>query len=539
MKNTFFRILCVTQLMVAGGLYGISCVQDGMNLWRLAENISCSTGAYCELRQSDFNPVGLTLISTPGRYKLCENVDGSGQTVLITVDNVILDLGEYTMTNFAGIGIDLSINNVIIRNGTIRDGIADGVVLIGPSHQNIIIEDLIIDTIIPGQAGEGSAIRAGGLVTGGNVDGFLVRNVTIYNGGTTNIFINGVLAPNNNVILENIQCVNTNPAFVTVPANPSGVVYLNGCDGPVLRNIALYDQWVELNGITFNNCADIVVDGVIVISGLEAGLADTVAYQVLNSSTGGIHRNIVIDGGLGVVFDTGLLLGNLTRAQIVENASVTAVGKTNALGFSLLGSEHILRSCNVTLATNDSNGQAFNIQAQDTLLESCVATKSDIGYFLLVSAPGGVSLVDCVATANDQGFQLSSAPGFSSLHGCSASFNATVGFSINANTAPTSFSYCEAVGNGTDGYQISSVPSTFSYCSAVTNGDIGFNIDSNGTPRVVLQECLASDNSSSGIDAGAGTNVFLIDTRSSSIVVPTYQLNGAADVFGAATIITF
>src|ERR1700722_19404667 len=135
-KDLFF----LTSLSFVSLLQGGGCIQDGMNLWKLSENIACSVGSYCELKQATF-PV---TISASGHYKLCEDISSvGGASLSITASNVILDFGGYSLTNI-NIVVSAGVSDIIIGNGTIAN--TTNPVTINSNTQNILVENLIIDT---------------------------------------------------------------------------------------------------------------------------------------------------------------------------------------------------------------------------------------------------------------------------------------------------------------------------------------------------------------------------------------------------------
>ncbi len=283
----FLMFVTTAPLLQSGG-----CVVDGMNIWQLSECIACSVGAYFEVTQANY----ATSFTVSGHYKLCENIDGASTgTVAIAASNVILDLGGYTISNMSALTVANGLSNVVIRNGMITDT-TNCCTLMG-SNQNIVFEDIVIDTIVPDVANAGTALSSTGGITG-----LLVHNVTIYDGSSTNIVISG--SSNSGVIFDNVQCINTNPAFFTIPSNPSAVIYLQTCNNLVMRNISLINQWQELNGILLDTCDDVEVDGVSITSSLSSTDTPT-AYQLMNGETG-VHKNIFIDGGANKVYEAGI-----------------------------------------------------------------------------------------------------------------------------------------------------------------------------------------------------------------------------------------
>lgn len=193
----FFMLATTAPLLQSGG-----CVVDGMNIWQLSECIACSVGAYFEVTQANFSPN--FVITTSGHYKFCENLTGS---IIINASDVILDLGNYTLNN-DDIAVFPDLSNVIIRNGTIANSAAPLTINGG---QNILVENIIIDTVVPAGSPPTIAIEIAG-----NGTGITLRDITIYNGAPINILFSNLsgTVSYTNVTLENISCINTNSAFV-------------------------------------------------------------------------------------------------------------------------------------------------------------------------------------------------------------------------------------------------------------------------------------------------------------------------------------
>lgn len=459
-------------LMIIGApLYGISCIHDGMNLWKLAENISCSTGAYCELRQSNLPPT----LTAPGHYKLCEDIviGGDGLDFEIQADNVIIDLGGYTMENI-NVGVLPGQKNIIIRNGTIRNSIqpiqvsgADG------NTQNILIEDIIIDTVRAGLVPANSVgIRALSVV------GLTIRNITIYNGSPLNLVLADNLGPAEGVVLENITCINTNPDFVVAPANPSAVVYIAGCNDLVMRNISLIDQWEELNGILFQECTNILVDGVSITTTLEFTETSTTAYATPDCVVGS-HKNIFIDGGENQVFAFGIDTTDSSE-QIFDACFIELIGDT---GFYVEDENTVLNSI-----VRNCGSSCFDIQT-DVYVENCSVSHATQGFLL----SGVESLVEnCTATSCSQ-YAFIMVAELNQIVGCTAFNNGNYGFFTEATDCL--FESCIARLNGLNGFSIYGNRCILNACSSYNNS-IGFDIAV--TNGCLISNSIANDNATYG-----------------------------------------
>ena len=92
MTDHFKHISLVVLLSITTLIRSGDCIQNGMNLWQLSQNIACSVGSYCEINLSNL-AAGIT---APGLYKLCGSIS-SGTQLVISASDVILDLGGYVL----------------------------------------------------------------------------------------------------------------------------------------------------------------------------------------------------------------------------------------------------------------------------------------------------------------------------------------------------------------------------------------------------------------------------------------------------------
>lgn len=439
--QNFREAFFIIPIMIAG-MVKAECVVDGMNLWQLAECIACSIGAQYEIKQANFTDT----IVVPGHYKVCENLSG-GTFLSIVADNVILDLGGYVLDGIE-IAVDDGFNNIVIRNGTLKNTFLSGISL-GAGSRNTVVENIIIDTM-NSDLGAGISCRGG-------ADGLLIRNVTIYNGAPKNILLRAAFDDNNNIILENITCIGTNPSLTTVPTNPSAVIYVQGCDNLVLNNITLTDQFQELNGVWLDTCSNVEVDGVHITSSLAAPMVGAPdAYQVTDSVVG-IHKNIVVNGGDNQVFNRGIGSTGTSSENIFDTCYVENV-----------------RAVGITLDTGDA--------ALNSVVNSCRLS----GF--VVAPSGYVDMCSASNTAAGEGFLVS---GTSSVIKNSSAFNnATFGFNITTGTN-SQFDACSADGNGT-GFFIEANGCSLNACSANNNRSDGFSM--NVTDGCFISNSIANDN---------------------------------------------
>ncbi len=457
-KSTVAKIIFILHLAVVGGMQG-ECVQDGMNLWRLAECIACSVGAQYEIKQTNY----LNTITASGHYKLCENiVDGGLGVLVIDASDVILDLGGYTIDGINGISIKSNRNNVVIKNGTITNSLV--AFFVTGNNQNILIEDIVIDTII-----NISSLGRAFTSEFGQLNGLLVRNVTVYNGSPINFFINdSFFGPNKNIFFDNVTCIDFNPSYTSAPS-PVGVIYLNNCDNVVLKDVMLTDQFTDINGIWLNTCTNIQVDGVTITSSLAAPPSARTAYLV-DTCVVGLHKNISINGGANSVFATGISNPGSTFTMfdtcLVEFVSGTGIilDDENSIfnsqvrfagvnGFEIHAG-NVVKNCKAI----DNVLRGYLVNQAGSLFEDCYATGSNIGFANLSVAPN-CEFVRCIANANNTGFDLNGQN--TELLLCIANNNTTNGARIS-NGGGSTVSNCvisESIfnENGTQGVLVQSI----------------------------------------------------------------------------------
>ncbi len=438
MLHHFKYIFLVMLLSVAAIVHSGACIQDGMNLWRLSENIACSVGSYCEITAANFS----TSITTSGHYKLCGDIVGSGSDVIeIAASNVILDLGEYSL-NGVSITIFGGVKNVIVRNETITNG-PRGITLFGngSAQADILIENILIDTI-----SNALTINAG-IVADGDITGLTVRNVAIYNGSPTNIYFSNIEGSYERVLLENISCINTNSAFVTIPSNPSAVIYIQSCDNLVMRNISLIDQWQELNGILLDTCTGVEVEGVTITSTLNSPTGFTTAYQTTNGGRG-VHKNLFIDGGTHNVYNNGIVNSGATSTTfdscLVQ--SIHGTGLTSGNGSMVLnsvalscGTAGFITGANVHMEdciANTNTNIGYNVQGTNSTYVGCMADRNLDGFFI---AGNGCSFDFCSANNNAIGFEIEVSNGCFITNSI-ANDNTVLGFLIQGVLAESTFS---------------------------------------------------------------------------------------------------
>lgn len=114
----------------------------------LCSTTPCSASAF---KITEIPPGGI-VIDTPGTYVFENNIkwspSGNGQAILITADNVTLDLKNHTLeselTQFNTVGIvATAVNNLTIKKGTIANMALGGISCSG--SKNITIKQIVVD----------------------------------------------------------------------------------------------------------------------------------------------------------------------------------------------------------------------------------------------------------------------------------------------------------------------------------------------------------------------------------------------------------
>jgi hypothetical protein len=313
-------------------------------------------------------------------------------------------------------------------------------------------------------------------------------------GSFTNIdIIHGVIMPAleavvvnpgcQEILIEDIQTIGA--ALTTFSIQSATAVTINSCtannsnDTPINSTDGAF-YVINSGQVSINSCSvSLCTIGVYVLD--PTGSIEITGCSVTNMVSAGyfLHKT-----GVGVA-DT-----------VVSNCYADGEGQP-ALGFVITGVlpnyavGPILESCFVYNVAASGSGGFFLAGIQGCIMRNCVSKANSAGAGLSCEDVSGLAVYNMVAQANS-----------------------TQGFSIFNGTNCT-FRQCSAIGNVT-----------------------GFFIDSSNL--IVLDECLASGNSGSGIFNSGSTNMTILDTRSSNgatSINPAYNLNVTADFLDGATLI--
>lgn len=299
-------------------------------------------------------------ITQPGSYYLTRNLLPVAQRgVVIQADNVTLDLNGFVIDG-AGVSDDGILvgfaafggqKNVVIKNGTIRNTVKEGIDAFGNS--NVRIENITVDTAIDGF----------GIIVG---DFAVVSNCVIRGTGA------GVLAGNNSVISD------------CVADGRTGEVGIAAGENSTVRNC------VSSNGKRgFRVGANSVIEACTAASNTGTGPEDGIGFLVgafsrVINCTARNNSGTAATGGSGFRVGEG---GTLTGC--------IASGNTPN-GFNL-GSNSVVIGCNAN--RNASHG--FVVTSTGTRIETCNATLNG-GSGILVDGATRFAIERSSITGNGQ-----------------------------------------------------------------------------------------------------------------------------------------
>lgn len=437
---------------------------DGINLWRMVaqlgecvdvygesildelEVLLCAIGKVTPVVQTDFAP-DLT-ITQPGYYKVCENITVPSRTLIISSNDVIVDLGHYFLDGVT-ILITNGFKNITIKNGLMRN--RNRFINIGSSTQNITVEQMVFEDNVAG------APFGIGAPAGGPINGVTIRDVSFFNAAPRCIMLTGLLGNIiSNIVIENVRCVSTNQAL-TATLGTDATIKLAFCDTDEINNVVVTDPFKDLDCIFLDTCEGVVMDTIEITSTLSSSLV-----------------------AIGV---------RLNECNDIEHDNVSVFGRAFAQGFQALGgvpgSSHLTyNACSAT----DTNTLGFGWNSvTDLKCSNCVAT-------------------EC---ANDTGMDLIT--GFNvAFDNCDTSNNAGRGIRILLTNNVTMTGHT-AINNGGEGILFSGCTgSTLQDCFVSQNGITGINIIASSA--FVLNNIFAASNTQQGILIDGGSNFVVRDS---------------------------
>ncbi len=416
-------------------------------------------------------------ISQPGSYYLTANVAGeAGKAgIEITADGVTVDLNGFIVAGAGTNGISAvgtSLNNIVIRNGTVQLSGIDGINL--PDCSNARVEHVTVVSNV------GFGIEVGSRAT-------VLNCIARANANT------GIIAGNESIISDCVSSLNTNAGGV----NPRGIqagaravisrcVVNNNEGNGLLAGIGsrLTDCTVASNGFAgISTAQSCIISGCISqsnASGFVLDFGTTISACTARDNTGtGFSIN-----AFNVVTDC-TALGNNVGFDVFTNARLTrCVAQGSAShGFSINSSS--LTECSAM----SNSGHGFNVlaTAPGTSFTGCAATGNVLSGFNILSARA--RLTDCQAERNTQnGVLINVANGLDEAHvqSCIISENGVSGLTTNSSTSVID-------------------------CNVSNNGGVGISVQSSCTVR----GCTLTSNVGSGIRA-TSSNIIQNNTLSSN-----------------------
>lgn len=362
------------------------------------------------------------------------------------------------------------------------------------------------------------------------------------------------------------------PYTITTPGHYTLCESVTANGSPAIT-IGSDDVYLHLNGhtITSNNVGILctghdniaIYNGVITASSQAIAISASNGIQLLNitavncaapsidiqSVSDLTMRECVVNGNNGtfVSTPTSILLSEVGNARIYST-DVFNQTFANASAFLIRRASNtepvILTDCNSDTASigfyvlQDTNNHS------NVIFRNCYTTlNSNIGFYAQSAAPSfnGPYYENCLAERNSIGFESNSFKG-AAYKSCVAQLNTTGFLALNSSNAV--FSQCIATNNtGGKGFDISTASGNntnivLDSCLSANNLT-GYSIDA-ANVTTILTNCMASNNTGNGINNSSATT-FIVDCRTQHAATslnPAYNLNVAADVLGAATVIT-
>lgn len=491
----------------------------------ISSDIDCLTGVPITTADIPFT------ITQPGLYRLCENISTSTPTsITISASNVTLDFNGYGLGNTSLVGNIITIaagnNNICIKNGfmTVAN---DGIVINGVTDANCLIQDLIIKN-----GGRAIFINNSNSVT---VSDCLFQNQTtagITINGSSSVVVqscdfekvaNGISLTLSNSLLFK-DCHFRKGTNGVAGSGISKVKFENcevfGASGFAYSFTAITDLLEMVDCYGFSNSTPFSLTGAAPTSGISA----IILRNCTSDNNGGAGFGFLsLGSGVTyalencVAFNCGI--GFLTQTDAVY---VNCTTNNNGTGFGFVANTAGVAEYSNCIAMDVANG--FWFEEPNCVARNCVAINTDptVGIIGFRSLNDFQTIHDCSATGFANGFQLEFS---NNVYSHCIANNCGEAFTILG--AGNTLESCIAQTSTGDGFNISSTNATLKNCTATNNGNIGFDIQSTGA---VIKDSLACQNVSSGIDDN-GNAAFILDTRSFN--------NGAADVTGASTVITY
>lgn len=461
------RSIALMALFVSKTVYTVFNPTPGEPLWNVAAETgriaSAIEGTQIRIQSSNVGTTGF-MITAPGRYALVENITYTSSTgspaITIAASNVYLDLNGFTisasggMTSSALIATSGAQSNLYIGNGTLEDATNRGI-LIGNGCSEVVVDRMQV--LSP--AGRGISIL--GASGGSEVMNVLVRDSN-FSGSTVShgMFLqevhsahiidcvsyqNNVVAGSNGMTLNN--CTNIIIDGCSLTDNDFNGIAINGCSNIEVSNCYCADQ---SRGVRISSAGTILKGENIAIESCDFFNHTSDAIDVIATSSHILIRDVQI-AGASSGFQAGLVSG-----MSIENTSINnTTGGTGAVIFAASSDQIWLK--NVSVQESAGTGFLFNSECNQLAIIDCIAQS-------------------CAA----QGFFFID-PNTVTVEGCIAQNNTSHGFVFQNNV------------------NVSTAGIVVQNCVATNNGGIGFWLgDSRSLQGVLVQGCVASQNGSHG-----------------------------------------
>ncbi|HEX2977584.1 MAG TPA: hypothetical protein VHO47_00470 [Candidatus Babeliales bacterium] len=330
-------------------------------------------------------PAGATelTISQPGMYLLGDAITsspaGADNIINITSSDVVLDLGGYVISqanataNVAGIVVNPSLNDIVIRNGTIRNVTGTGIVLTSTDARIRISNILFENCASAGMTADGSA---------GSINDIELTQCRFY----------GCSSTGTNVILwNNVNRSSIANCIIDGTSNTSLLTCLNvrNCTASSFIDITIQNNSSsgDFIGVDENICASNYFSNVINRNNRNTGNN----FGFSTRSTASIYNNcLVIQNSATNILRSFNISGSLSTI-FRQCQAVNSGGASNVTGFREDGlisvQSNIYLDSLVNTLTSPNSVEGFQLNGTGCIVGRCVASNNSG-----VSASGATGL---------------------------------------------------------------------------------------------------------------------------------------------------
>jgi hypothetical protein len=372
-------------------ILGIICVQTKSASCPVTTALTPGEANFDILNQFQYTFCGTTviteaevplIITAPGNYKLAQDIIASSTIITIAANDVVLDLGAYTITQTDTTGaaaIVIGGNNITIQNGALI-ALTPPIFLI---TNNAPVSGLVCQNL--------SFVGPTGTLTGGinlnPVTFFPLENIVIQECSFAIDTGIGLGAPYDAVAIDNCyfaNCASYAISFTTgsgIGSRISGTnllidgggtgIFVGGSsiENAVFQNITIQNpgQTVQSNnllspntGLFLNNVSNGILDNVSIIStGTTPVATDGIACDASFNIT---IKNASVTNTTGV----GILINSSSNA-IVKDSTTESTGD---IGISCVGSSYVtIKNCIVDFGFSD--GITLDITTTSCIIQEC------------------------------------------------------------------------------------------------------------------------------------------------------------------------